>query len=148
VLIVQPSVGKGRSNLGLFHNKSADLFTFKSADMLPLSLKLNFIFPQLQITQRDILNSIDRETSGDFKRGLAAIGKSVLEDSLSLLIPIATLHGPQSAKNLFPELFGFTGLQCSGLVKCDRLWEIPAKVARQNSGESKKKKCPSMHFKQ
>ena len=31
----------------------------------------------LQISQRDILNSVDRETSGDFKRGLCAVAQSV-----------------------------------------------------------------------
>ena len=30
-----------------------------------------------QITQRDILNSVDRETSGDFRRGLCAVAQSV-----------------------------------------------------------------------
>ena len=31
----------------------------------------------LQLSQRDIMNSVDRETSGDYKKGLLAIGKVI-----------------------------------------------------------------------
>ena len=38
-----------------------------------------FFFYDLQMTQRDILNSIDREMSGNLAAGLKCIGKSFLQ---------------------------------------------------------------------
>ena len=40
---------------------------------------INYFFYDLQMTQRDILNSIDREMSGHLAAGLKCIGKSFLQ---------------------------------------------------------------------
>lgn len=37
-------------------------------------MKIFIIFPSSQLTQRDVENTIDRETSGDFGKGLLTMG--------------------------------------------------------------------------
>lgn len=44
---------------------------------------MNFVM-YLQISQRDILNSIDREMSGDLKAGFKCIGKSSFQICFNL----------------------------------------------------------------
>ena len=54
---------------------SALLLPYLSLGRLAYLVLDIFSIGLLQISQRDILNSIDRETSGNFKKGLAAIGE-------------------------------------------------------------------------
>ena len=50
---------------------------WKSPSIVCVCITLYHLWNTSQITQRDILNSVDRETSGDFRRGLCAVAQSV-----------------------------------------------------------------------
>lgn len=71
------------------------IFVDKRGQLHQLNL-INVFFYDLQMTQRDILNSIDREMSGNLATGLKCIGKSFLQVasncSLSFFPSLSTNH--------------------------------------------------------
>ena len=62
------------------------IFVDKRCQLHQLNL-INFFFYDLQMTQRDILNSIDREMSANLATGLKCIGKSFLQVASNCSLP-------------------------------------------------------------